>query len=413
MTSFRSTATSTLYASFLCALCVFAAISSAAFAEDWPQWRGPRGDGTSTETAVPTHWSTTDNVKWKVPLSGKGHGSPIVVGGRIFLNTALEQSNKRILLCLDRKTGQTLWQTEVLTAPLEQKNKLNNYASSTPACDGQRVFVTFQDGKQVLIAAYDMDGKQLWRKTESPFYSPHGWSCSPMLYGDSIIVNCDHDGPGYIVRLRRDTGQEVWRIERPNHTRSYCNPTIFDVNGEKQMVLSGTKCTTSYDPDTGKLRWLVDGPTEQYVASMVYTQGVFCITAGFPEMHTLGIAPDGKTLWHHAKVQGLAAYVPSPVAFDKWFFLVTDGGNASCLDAKTGAPLWSQRLGKHHFPSGVLADGNVYWLSDEGICYVVKAGDKYELIARNELGEHCNASPVISNGQLFIRTADHFWCIGD
>src|SRR5258706_15130886 len=205
-------------------------------AEDWPQWRGPRADGTSTETPVPTHWSTTDNVKWKVPLPGKGHGSPIVVGDRIFLNTALEQSNKRVLLCLDRKTGQTLWQTEVLTAPLEQKNKLNNYASSTPACDGQRVFVTFQDGKQVLIAAYDLEGKQLWRRIQSPFYSPHGWSCSPMLYGDSIIVNCDHDGPSYIVRLRRDTGQAVWRIERPNHTRSYCNPTIFDVGGEKQMV---------------------------------------------------------------------------------------------------------------------------------------------------------------------------------
>src|SRR6266566_896214 len=212
-------------------------------AEDWPQWRGPRADGSSTETNLPTHWSANQNVKWSVPLPGKGHGSPIV-------------------------------------------------------------------------AAYDLNGSQLWRKSPGHFSSMHGWSCSPMLYEDSIIVNCDHDGPGYIVRLKRDTGEEVWRIERPNHTRSYCNPAIFNVDGVKHMVLSGTKCTTSYDPDTGDLRWLIDGPTEQYVASMVYnpTQNVFCITAGFPEMHTMGISPQGKVLWHHARAKGLAAYVPSPVA---------------------------------------------------------------------------------------------------
>jgi outer membrane protein assembly factor BamB len=129
-------------------------------------------------------------------------------------------------------------------------------------------------------------------------------------------------------------------------------------------------------------------------------------------MHTLGIAPDGKTLWHHAKVPGLAAYVPSPVAFDQWFFLVTDSGNASCLDAKTGTPLWSQKLGKHHFPSAILAQQNIYWLSDDGACFVVKAADKYQQVSKNELGEHCNASPVISHGNLFIRTDQNLWCIG-
>ena len=396
---------------FLGAL-TLAALAFSVQAEDWPQWRGPRGDGTSLEPAAPTRWSTSENVKWKVEIPGKGYGSPIIVGDRIFLNTALERQNKRVLVCLDRKTGKLLWQRDVLTAPLEQKNKLNNYASSTPASDGQRVFVTFLDGKQVLVSAYDLEGNLVWRKMPGRFYSPHGWSCSPMLYKDSIIVNCDQDGPGFIARLRCDTGEEVWRIERPNHTRSYCNPAIFEVNGEKQMVLSGTKCTTSYDPDTGKLRWLIDGPTEQYVASMVFTQNVFCITAGFPEMHTMGISPEGKTLWHHAKVQGLAAYVPSPVAFEKWFFLVTDRGNAVCFDAQSGTPLWTQKLGQHHFPSAVLNDGNVYWLSDEGTCYVVKAKEKYQLVARNELGEHCNASPAISQGNLFIRSDQHLWCIG-
>jgi outer membrane protein assembly factor BamB len=391
------------------------AVSISARSEDWPQWRGPRADGTSTETNLPTHWSATQNVKWSVPLPGKGHGSPIVVGQRIFLNTALENENQRALICLDRNDGHILWQREVLTAPLEKKNNLNSYASSTPACDGQRVLVTFLSGKDVIVAAYDLNGSPLWRKSPGHFSSMHGWSCSPMLYEDSIIVNCDHDGPGYIVRLKRDSGEQVWRIERPNHTRSYCNPTIFNVEGVKHMVLSGTKCTTSYDPDTGDLRWLIDGPTEQYVASMVYnqTQNVFCITAGFPEMHTMGISPQGKVLWHHAKAKGLAAYVPSPVAYGNWFFLVTDNGKAVCLDAKTGEPQWSQQLGKHHFPSAVLANGNVYWLSDEGTAYVVRATDKFELIAKNDLGEFSQASPVLSNGQIFLRSDKHLFCIGN
>jgi outer membrane protein assembly factor BamB len=395
-----------LFLTLLCVLCVSAVTS----AEDWPQWRGPRADGTSIESALPTQWSTTQNIKWKVPLPGKGHGSPIVINGKIFLNTCLEKDNRRVLMCLDRNDGKILWQREVFTAPLERKHGLNSYASSTPASDGQRVFVSFLDGKEVLVAAYDLDGNELWRKSPGRFTSQHGWSCSPILYGDSIILNCDHDGDGYIVRLKRDTGEQVWRIERPNHTRSYCNPAIFDVNGQKQMVLSGTKCVTSYNPDTGKLNWLIDGPTEQYVAGMVYTDGVFCITAGFPEYHTLGISPQGKTLWHE-KGQALAAYVPSPVAFDKWFFLVSEDGHAICFEAQTGRLMWTQKIAKHLRPSAVAADGNIYWLSDDGVCTVVKASDKFQLISKNDLEEPANASPVISNGQIFIRTDKNLWCI--
>lgn len=402
MTSFRAP----LFA-LLCVLCASAVTS----AEDWPQWRGSRGDGTSTETAVPTKWSETQNIKWKVPLPGKGHGSPIVVGGKIFLNTCLEKDNRRVLMCLDRNDGKVIWQRDVLSAPLERKHGLNSYASSTPACDDQRVFATFLSGKDVIVAAYDLDGKELWRKSPGRFTSMHGWSCSPILYGDSIIVNCDHDGEGYIVRLKCDTGDQVWRIERPNHTRSYCNPAIFEVNGQKQMVLSGTKCVTSYNPDTSALNWMIEGPTEQYVASMVCTDGVFCITAGFPEYHTLGISPQGKTIWHE-KGQALAAYVPSPVGFDKWFFLVSEDGHAVCFEAKTGRLMWTQKIARHCRPSAVVANGNVYWLSDDGICTVVKASDKFQLISCNDLGEACNASPVISDGQIFIRTDVGLWCIG-
>ena len=402
-------------------------------AEDWPQWRGPRGDGTSTEINVPTRWGPAENVKWKVKIPGKGHGSPSIVGDRVYLNTAIEPERKRVLMCLDRADGRTLWEKVVLVSPLEKKHGLNSYASSTPAVVGGRVFVTFLDvgatpGPKnprpntkvkglALVACYDAaDGRELWRKHVGPFSSMHGWSCSPIPYKDTVIVNCDHDGPGYIVCLRQSSGEEVWRIDRPNNTRSYTNPTIFDAGGVKHMVLSGSKSTASYDPDTGRRRWIIDGPTEQFAASMVYADGVFCITGGFPTYHTLGISPGGETLWHQ-RGNSFAAYVPSPVAFDKWFFLVTDDtrprSRAVCFEAKTGRVMWSHELGEHHRPSAVLAGGNVYWLSDEGTCYVVRAtGEKFELVAENKLGEPSNATPAIANGQVFIRTDDHLWCIG-
>jgi outer membrane protein assembly factor BamB len=373
-------------------------------------------------------------VKWKVKLPGKGHGSPSIVGDRIYLNTAIEPEKKRVLLCLDRKDGSTVWEKVVLVSPLEKKHPLNSYASSTPAVVADRVFVTFLDVGSTpgpsdprpntktkglaLLACYDgADGREIWRKPLGPFSSIHGWSCSPIPHNDTIIVNCDHDGQGYIACVKQSDGQPVWRIERPNNTRSYTNPTIFDVAGQKHMVLSGSKCTTSYNPDDGQLRWIVDGPTEQFAASMVYADGVFCITGGYPTYHTLGISPKGKTLWHQ-KGAAFAAYVPSPVAHNNWFFLVTDDtkpkSRAVCLEAKTGKILWSHELGTHHRPSAVLAGGNIYWLSDEGTCYVVKAtGDNFELVAENALGDPANATPAISNNQLFIRTDVHLWCIGN
>jgi outer membrane protein assembly factor BamB len=180
------------------------------------------------------------------------------------------------------------------------------------------------------------------------------------------------------------------------------------------MVLSGSKSTADYDPDTGQPRWIIDGPTEQFVASMVCTRDMFFITAGFPTYHTLGLTPAGQTVWHQ-KGTSMAAYVPSPIATGPWLFLVTDEGKPSkgvCFEAETGKVLWSQPLGQHHRPSALLANNNIYWLSDEGTTYVVKASDKFELVSKNDLNEPCNAAPAISNGQLFIRSDQALWCIG-
>jgi len=385
-------------------------------AEDWPGWRGPRGDGTSHETGLPLRWSATDSMKWKTAIPGSGYSSPIVWGDRVFLTTCREAEQERVLLCLDRRDGRILWDRVVITAPLEKKHKLNSHASSTPATDGTRVYVSFLANERMQVAAYDFDGNKLWQVSPGEFRSMHGFCSPPVLYKDLVILNGDQDHPdAFLVALDRTSGAERWRAPRPG-IRSYCPPLIVEAAGKMQLVLSGAQTVASYDPDTGKQLWMLDGPTEQFVASFVYADGLFFMTSGYPQFHMLAIRPDGTgnvtgshIAWRHTHGAG---YVPSPVAWGHYFFNVKDDGLASCLETKTGARPWTKRLGPHHSASPVAADGYLYFTDDEGVTYVLKAGPNFEAVARNPLGEHCYASPAISHGNLFIRTTGHLWCIG-
>jgi len=390
-------------------------LSGVVLAENWPGWRGPRGDGTSMEKNVPVRWSETKNVVWKVPIPGKGHASPIVWGRHIFVVTAIKEKKQRILLCLDRKNGKILWQRVVLESPPERINSLNSYASSTPATDGQRVYVSFLDRDKMFVATYDFDGNKVWEVRPGVFSSMHGYCSSPVIWKDKVIVNGDHDGPSYIVALSRATGQTIWKTPRPNRTRSYCAPIIRQIDGRNQMVLSGTMCVASYDPDTGEQHWLIDGPTEQFVASIVYNGELLFMTCGFPDRFIQAIRPDGRgnvtdthVLWQKDRD---CSYVPSPIAFGPYFLLVADNGVATCFEAKTGKSCWRERLGPHYSASLVSANGLVYFLSDKGVMTVVKPGEELDIVARNELGENTYASPAISDGQIFLRGAKHIYCI--
>jgi outer membrane protein assembly factor BamB len=405
-------------------------LASSVFADDgnWPMWRGPRGDGTVTEKGFPVTWSATENVRWKTAIPGRGHSSPIVWGDRLFLTSALEDGDEkspkdRLLFCIDRKDGKILWQKTVLKAPLEGIHKLNSRASSTPATDGERVYVTFLDEKRVVVAAFDFQGNEVWRKSPGEFQSQHGFCSPPVLYKDLVIVNCDQDAfgkkkPAYIVAFDCKTGEEKWRIDRTHRIRSYCPPLIVEAAGRMQMVLTGAETVASYDPDTGKQLWIIDGPTEQFVASMIYSKGLFFLTAGFPTYHVMGIKPDGSgnvtkthVAWHEKN--GGAGYVPSPVACGDNIFLVHDDGHATCRDALTGELHWMERLGKHHSASPVCAEGRIYYTDDVGKTWVVKAAAKFELLAENSIGEECYASPAFSKGEIFLRGTKHLFCIGE
>jgi outer membrane protein assembly factor BamB len=427
---------------FLCLTLVL--LPTLAAAEEWPGWRGPRGDGSSTETAVPVRWSQTDNVAWKTPIPGIGHSSPVVHGDRVFVTTCLLKEKQRVLLCLDRRDGRVLWQRVVVTSPLEQKHRLNSYASSTPATDGKHVWTAFLRLRpqtaddppaskprepqrvpkgvvpEMLVTCWTVEGEKVWEKVPGRFYSPHGFCSPPIRYKDTIILNGDQDAEAWLVALEKATGAERWRIDRPGRMRSYCAPLLIDAAGKKQMVLSGDLSVASFDPDTGKQHWVVDGPTEQFVASPVFTDGVVFLTAGYPDFHNLGIRPDGSgdvtgthVLWHEKKLPSRkASYVPSPIAHNGHFFVVSDLGWARCFEARTGKALWMEKLGEHHSASPVSANGLLYFPSDEGVTFVLRAGPRFELVARNDLGEACYASPAVSGGQIFLRTVRHLYCLG-
>jgi outer membrane protein assembly factor BamB len=375
-------------------------------------------DGTSMEEKVPLKWGEGDVMAWKVALPGTGHASPIVLGNRIFTVTALLDGGDRILLCLDRKDGRIVWQRTVLNAPLERKHDLNSFASSTPATDGEKLYVTFLDRDQILVAAYDLGGKQQWLVRPGAFSSMHGFCSSPLIFKDKVIVNGDHDGNSYIVALSRSDGHTLWKTPRENHTRSYCVPIIRDLSGRTQMILSGDKSVASYDPNNGRLHWIMDGPTEQFVASIVYNPNadLLFVTGGFPDLHILGLKHNGhgkidnsKIAWRSTKG---VSYVPSPISVGDYFFIVSDGGIGSCFEAKSGKIMWQERLGGGHHASLVAAENHVYFLADSGVTTVVDAKPEFNVLARNDLGEKCFASPAISNGQIFIRADKHLFCIG-
>ena len=412
------------------------AMAPAVRAENWSGWRGPRGDGTSLETEVPLRWDgkADRHVAWKIEVPGKGHASPIVWAERIFLVSCDEEKKERVLLCLDRDTGRTIWRRPVVSGPLETLHRLNSRASSTPATDGKSVFVVFLkvDGRTVpapnvgtprpitpgvmVVASYDFEGNEQWKVKPGEFISAHGFSSNPVLHGDLVIVNGDHDGDGYIVALDRASGDVRWKTSRPNHTRSYVTPIIRTMGGRTQMVLGGSLSVFSYDPTTGKAHWNIRGPTEQFVASVVSDDKMLYLTAGYPEKHILAIRPDGRgdvTDTHiEWRTNRGAAYVPSPIIEGPYLLVVSDAGIGSCFEAASGKRLWMERIGGGHSASMVSADGKVYVLSDEGVTTVIRPGPKFDVVAMNKLGERCSASPAISGGRIYIREEKHLYAIG-
>ena len=385
--------------------------------EPWPCWRGPRGDGTCLEQNVPTNWDPT-NALWKTELPGTGHASPIVWGDHVFTVTARSATQERVLLCLDRASGKMLWQQTVVEGPLEKLHKENSHASGTPATDGDRVFVTFRVGDEIVVAAHDFaSGKQLWLVRPGTHLGEWGFSNEPVLFQDKVIVDGDGKGDSFLVALNRADGSTVWRLKRTGKGISYSAPLLRNLAGRSQLIQCGDRRVASLDPETGEQIWTVDGPSQEFVATPTYSEkaGLVFVSSSWPKTILMAIRPGGRgnvtqthVAWRDTKG---APYVPSLIVAGDLLLSVNNTGVAFGYEAATGNVLWQEKLGRTH-ASPVLVGGLVYFINDDGVVNVIKPGDQFDRVAQSQLGEACYASPAISDGQVFLRGFKHLFCIG-
>ncbi|MSQ95930.1 MAG: serine/threonine protein kinase [Gemmataceae bacterium] len=387
---------------------------------DWPWWRGPDRNGIAdAKQKPPLKWSDTENVLWKAPVPGRGHGSPIVVGDQIFLATADPKEETQSVLCYDRKTGKLDWQTEVHRGGFEKGgNGKSSLASATVACDGQRVFINFLHKKAIYTTALSRAGKQLWQTKVADYVLHQGFASSPAVYQSLVLVSADNKGTGMLAALERSTGKVVWTVERPK-LPNYASPTILKVAGREQLFFIGCKLVTSLDPLTGRKLWETEGSTEECVTSTV-TDGKLIITSGgYPKNHVAAVHADGsgKTAWEiKTKV-----YVPSMLENRGYLYAVQDEGVTLCWKFDTGKEVWKGRVDGPFSASPVLVGDHIFATNEVGRTFIFKASPAaFELIAENQLVGEVLATPTICGGRIYLRVAvnqkgqrqEALYCVG-
>jgi len=388
----------------------------AVHADDWPQFRGPTGQGHSAERGLPIEWSESRNVRWKTPVPGRGWSSPVVAGGRVWVTTAVKDKGASLrALAFDVDTGREAVNVEVFKIRnAELTNPKNSHASPTPIVEGDRVYVHFgAEGTAALSSSGDI----VW-KTRLPYESQHGNGGSPVLYGDLLILSCDGSDDAFVVALDKGTGKVRWKTSRRQPAdQAYSTPLVIRVGERDEVVSVGAFRAAAYDPLTGKEIWRVSyGDGFSNVPRPVYGHGLVYIATGFQQPSLLAVRADGAgdvTKTHIAwTLRRGAPLTPSPLLVGDELYVVNDVGIASCLDAKTGETRWLQRLGGEYSASPVVADGRIYFLSEGGVATVIAPGKEFRKLATSSLDGETLASMAVSGGSIFIRTDSHLYRIG-
>ncbi|HKE55675.1 MAG TPA: PQQ-binding-like beta-propeller repeat protein [Pyrinomonadaceae bacterium] len=430
-------------------LLVITTANSPVYAQtNWPQWRGAGGAGISSETGLPTEWSDTKNIRWKTAIPGRGHSSPIVWGTKVFLTTSIEgpivpgaeavrhihkgqeykhpdsvgadHSYTLKLLCLDLASGKLLWDRTVYEGRVyDNRHRKNTYASATPATDGQYLYLSFEaEG----IYCYDFAGKRIWKTSLGQIAKGGmGPGTSPVLYQNLVILQCDQEyGEGsFIAAVEKKTGKEVWRTAR-DQRRSWATPLLVQSDKRTELVTSGPRWIISYDPATGKEFWRAPGVESNPIPSPVAGKDLVFVTAGSDAKRAVAIRPGGSgdltetanLVWRYDKG---TAYVPSPILYDEYLYLMTDGGALTCLEAATGKLIYQARLpvAAQFTASPVAFEGKIMIVSEDGDSFILKAGPTPQVLSANSLGEPVYASPAIANGNILIRGASTLYCISN
>jgi len=386
---------------------------------NWPWWRGPALDGKALDAGIPQQWGETENILWKSKVPGREHSTPVVWNSRAYLTTANEQEESQRMLCYSLSNGELLWDTPIHQGGFMHTHKKNSQASSTPACDGERLFVPFmvkQDGVNgIWVSAVDLDGNVVWQTLAGKFTSKHGYGSSPVLYKSLVIVSGDNGPSGFLAALDRATGEIRWRIRRPE-MYSFASPVIATLAGRDQLLIHGTQQVASYDPSTGEEIWHCAGPAQTCANTMVFDDQKVYASGGWPEKELLAIRADGSgdvTDSHIAWTSKQAvSYVPSMLVHRGQLFSVSDQGIAMCYNAANGDVVWKKRLGGNFSASPLLVEDNIYVPDEAGKLHVFKASDKFEHVAINDLKDGGFATPVVAGGRIYLRTLHFLYCIG-
>ena len=404
------------------ALCLMAIAVTAATAENWPGWRGPSRQGISNEAGIPVEFGPGKNLAWKTPIAGEGWSSPIVWNDRVFVTTATEEGSSCRLLALNRDTGKVLWDVELAKQQTGRKEAKNSYASPTPATDGKRVYAVCGDG---TFAAVDFaSGKTVWVNRDYPHYSQHGLGASPVLEAGLVMMPRDGSSESgdlklgwqkpwersFVVALDAATGKERWKTGRGMSRIAHVSPNVTG----STLVSGAGDVVQGFDVKTGKLLWTGRSQGEGVVPSVVLGDGMAFTCSGFekPTIRAYRLGGAGDVTGTHLvweQTRGVPM-IPSLLYASPLLYSVTTNGVAYAYRGSTGEVVWQARLSGNYSASPVLAGGKLYFASEEGEVVVVKAGPEFQVMARNELGEKMQASPAVSQGRLFVRTAGHLWC---
>jgi len=396
-------------------------------AENWPNWRGPRADGTSAEKSLPTTWNQTTNITWKLAMPEVSGSTPVVWGDTIFLSNSDGGSIQ--IWSVDRNKGTVKWKAKV--ADSDDKVRKGNMSSPSPVTDGKTVWAMSGNGQ---VRAFDFSGKELWHrdmwKDYGRFGLNHGYGSSPLLLSDGLVIQVLHgfktDDPSYVLKLDRNTGKTLWKVERPTDATvespdSYTTPVLIMAKGKPQVVITGGDYVTGHDPATGKELWRGGGmnprgnPMNRIVASPVTLNDIVYVPTRVNPLQAYRAGGSGDvTKSHLVWANPNGPDVPTPVTDGKYLYMINDRGIAWCFDALTGKEVYSgQRIKPAIYSSSpVLADGKIYMTNEDGLTTVIKAGPTFEVLAENPLEEYTLSSPAVSNGQIFIRTKNALYCIG-
>ena len=397
--------------------------------ENWPQFRGPAGDGQSDSAGLPAKFSESEHVKWKTAIHGKAWSSPVIWGSQVWMTTATEDGTALSVVCVDRDSGKVL-RDEVLfrVAAPQFCHKFNSYASPTPVIEDGRIFVTF--GSPGTACLDTKTGAKLWERTDFVCNHFRGAGSSPIVWGDLLIMNFDGSDAQFVVALDKKTGKTVWRTERSvdyqdlgkdgkpesegDYRKAFSTPHVIDAGGQPVLISSGAKAHYGYDPKTGKEIWRYEDRSNHSAATRpVAGLGMVFIPAGFGKGQILalklggtGVLPPDSLAWSLKKS---APNKPSLLLIGDLIYAINDGGIATCVDAKTGAVVWSERIGGNFSAAPVFADGRIYACNEEGKVTAFAPGREFKVLGEGQFDAGFMASPAVAGKALFLRTKTHLY----